>query len=172
MATPEDSRTIKRQVIDLYDRASETYDNVGPRFFTHFGQRLVELTHVSPGMDVLDVATGRGAILFTAAETVGSGAVTGFDLSWQMVKYTAAEAQKRGIRNVHIAQMDAENLGFPDASFDRVLVGSALFFFPNLHQALSEFYRVLKPGGQFGGTVWGQFDERWFWLDDLKKTAF
>ena len=44
--------------------------------------------------------------------------------------------------------MDAEHLTFSDSSFDFVLCGFSLQFFPHLVQALSEFRRVLKPGGQ------------------------
>jgi hypothetical protein len=47
------------------------YDRVGPRFFSHFGRRLVALAQIPSGAHVLDVATGRGAVLFPAAECVG-----------------------------------------------------------------------------------------------------
>ena len=44
--------------------------------------------------------------------------------------------------------MDAEKLEFPDNSFDFVFCGFALFFFPSILKAVSEFKRVLKPGGR------------------------
>jgi SAM-dependent methyltransferase len=50
-------------------------------------------------------------------------------------------------------QMDAEHLTFPDAFFDYALCGFAIFLFPDLEQALSEFFRVLRPGGKIGITV-------------------
>lgn len=49
-----------------------------------------------------------------------------------MVERTAAEIKERGLRNADIRQMDAEDLEFPDASFDCVLCGFGLFFLPHL----------------------------------------
>lgn len=54
----------KQQVSGLFDRVANTFDHVGPRFFSHFGRRLVELARIPSGAHVLDVATGRGAALF------------------------------------------------------------------------------------------------------------
>jgi len=67
--------------------------------------------------------------------------------------------------------MDAEQLEFPDASFDYVLCGFSLQFFPHLEHTLSEFRRVLKPTGQVAVTTWGEEDPRWSWYDDL-RTAY
>ena len=50
--------------------------------------------------------------------------------------------------------MDAERLDFPDASFDRVLCGFGVMFFPQLPHALAEAHRVLAPGGQLGVSTW------------------
>ena len=61
---PPDPTQRKQQVSGLFDRAANTFDHVGPRFFSHFGRRLVELAHIPIGAHVLDVATGRGAALF------------------------------------------------------------------------------------------------------------
>jgi len=152
----------------LFDRASETYDTVGPRFFTHFGRRLVDLTPLKPGSTVLDVAAGRGAVLFPASQKIGpSGQLTAVDLAEGMVQRTAAQLASTGITNARLIQMDAENLDFPDASFDFVLCGFGLFFFPQLSQALTEIYRVLKPGGMLAASIWGKADERWNWIAEV-----
>jgi SAM-dependent methyltransferase len=63
--------------------------------------------------------------------------------------------------------MDAEALDFSDASFDAVLCGFGLFFFPRLEKALAEFKRVLKPGGRVAVSTWGDDDPRWTWYDQL-----
>jgi O-methyltransferase/aklanonic acid methyltransferase len=122
----------KRGTADVFSRAASTYDHVGPQFFTHFGRRLVELAQMLNKANVLDVAMGRGANLFPAAETVGShGYVTGIDLSEAMVQETAKEINRRGLKNAEVRQMDAEHLEFSDASFDCVLCGFSIFFSPN-----------------------------------------
>ena len=66
--------------------------------------------------------------------------------------------------------MDAEQLTFPDSSFDFVLCGFSLQFFPHLERALSEFRRVLKPDGHAAVTTWAADDERWDWFEDLRKS--
>lgn len=50
--------------------------------------------------------------------------------------------------------MDAEHLDFPDATFDRVLCGFGVMFFPNQNRALGEFRRVMKPGGRVAVSTW------------------
>jgi ubiquinone/menaquinone biosynthesis C-methylase UbiE len=142
-------------LVGVFSRAAATYDSIGPRFFTHLGQRLVELSHLTPGATVLDVAAGRGAVLFAAANQVGpSGRAVGIDLADNMVRETTADIQGRGWHHVEMHHMSAEQLDFPDASFDRVLCGFALWMFPRPHQALQEVFRVLKPGGRVGLTTW------------------
>jgi ubiquinone/menaquinone biosynthesis C-methylase UbiE len=112
--------------------------------------RIWEVAQIPSGSKVLDVATGRGAVLYPASESVGfQGSVTGIDLSEKMVQETNKElAGKKMFSNVEVRQMDAEHLGFPDESFDFVLCGFAIFFFPQLDKAMAEFHRVLKPTGQ------------------------
>jgi ubiquinone/menaquinone biosynthesis C-methylase UbiE len=161
---------MKQGIAGVFSRSAPTYDHVGPQFFSHFGRRLVELTELLPGWRVLDVAAGRGAVLFPAAERVGeTGFVIGIDLAEEMVKRTAEEIIRCGIQNAEIRHMDAEQLDFPDGSFDVVLCGYGLFFFPNLDRALAEFRRVLKPGGRLGVSTWAEDDGRWQWHGDLLK---
>ena len=141
-------------IVGVFSRAASTYDSYGPRFFAQLGQRLVEVSHITPGADVLDVATGRGAVLFAAADQVGpDGRVIGIDLAENMVRETTAELQSTGRQNVEMHQMSADQLDFPDGSFDDVLCGFALWFFPQPHHTLQEFFRVLKPGGRVGLTT-------------------
>ncbi len=142
-------------VVGVFSRAASTYDSHGPRFFAQLGQRLVEVSHVTHGANVLDVAAGRGAVLFAAADQVGpDGHALGIDLAENMVRETTADIQRAGRQNVEMRQMSADQLDFPDASFDSVLCGFALWFFPQPYQTLQEFLRVLKPGGSTGLTTW------------------
>jgi ubiquinone/menaquinone biosynthesis C-methylase UbiE len=142
-------------IAGVFNRAAETYDRVGPQFFTHFGRWLVDRADVAPGAHLLDVAAGRGAVLFPAARQAGpGGSVFGIDLSAGMVERTQADIGNAGWPNVTMRQMDATRLDFPDASFDRVLCGFGVFFFPHPHHALLEFFRVLKPGGRVAVSTW------------------
>jgi ubiquinone/menaquinone biosynthesis C-methylase UbiE len=145
------------------------YGQRGPRFFEVVGTRLVALAGVFPGAHVLDVAAGRGAVLLAAAERVGPGGyVLGIDLAERMVQQTSEEIERRGLRNAEMRLMDAEQLELPDASFDFVLCSFALFFFPHLGQALSEFMRVLRPSGVLGVALGSaRADPRWEWHNAL-----
>jgi ubiquinone/menaquinone biosynthesis C-methylase UbiE len=168
---PADIVERKHEVAGFFGRAAPTYDRVGPRFFSRFGHRLVEWADISAGARVLDVAAGRGAVLFPAAEAVGlHGQVVGIDLSPAMVAETSREIEQRALSNVSLHQMDAEHLQFPDESFDFVLCGFAVFFFPQLDRALAEFHRVLRPQGRLAISTWGQRDESWKWYGDLFET--
>ncbi len=168
MSSENEPTQQKTSVAALFDRAAPTYDRVGPRFFGYFGQRLVELAAVQSGTKVLDVAAGRGAILFPMAEKIGSsGEVIGVDLSEEMVRQTAAEITKHKLENARMLRMDAEHLDFADATFDCVTCGFALFFFPNPAHALAEFKRVLKPSGLLAISTWGKADPLWKWTSGL-----
>src|SRR5436190_7886621 len=161
----------KRRVAGVYDRAAPLYGQAGIPFFQHAGQRLVEVAGVSPSSRVLDVAAGRGAVLFPAAERVGaSGRAVGIDLSEAMVRETAADITRRGVANAEMHQMDAERIAFQDGAFDFVLCSFALFFFPRLEQALAEFRRVLRSGGTVGiGHGGAESDPRWKWENEVLK---
>lgn len=162
----------KQWIGGMFGRAASTYDHVGPPFFSHFGKHLVDIAKISPSSNVLDVATGRGALLFPAAEAVGrDGQVVGVDLSEAMIQETSKELARQNMSlKVAVRQMDAENLQFSDESFDYVLCGFAIFFFPQLNRAMSEFYRVLKPNGHICVSTWDTlFYEQWGWFDALIK---
>jgi ubiquinone/menaquinone biosynthesis C-methylase UbiE len=166
----ERAQQMKKGVSGLFSRIAPTYDQVGPRFFAYFGQRLVDVATIPVGARVLDVASGRGAVLFPAAAQVGSaGHVTGIDFAEVMVNETGEAIRQRGVTQAEIRQMDAEQLDFPDESFDYVLCGFALFFFPHLSRALAEFRRVLKPGGRIAVSTWGADDDRWQWYGELLR---
>lgn len=168
----DDPHFLKARVAHRYGLIAPVFDRIGPRLFSLHGQRLVEVAGVAPGERVLDVASGRGAVLFPAAERTGAaGHVVGIDLTPQMVERTAAEIEERGLLKTEIRPMDAEDLDFPDASFDCVLCGFGLFFLPHLRHALAEFHRVLRPGGRFGATTDGSPDERWTWWEELRRAS-
>jgi ubiquinone/menaquinone biosynthesis C-methylase UbiE len=166
----EQNHTLKQRIQDIFDRAAPTYDHVGANFFSYFGQRLVNIAHLRAGTTVLDIATGRGAVLFPAAECVGPlGRVVGIDLAPAMIAATQSDVMARGITTVELKQMDAEQLTFPDASFDTILCGFALFALPHLEQALSEMQRVLRPGGQIAVSTWvNVWGPEGIWLEPLQ----
>lgn len=146
-----DPGAYKQAIASIFTRTSATHDTVGTPLFGHFGSSLVEYVELQRGHRVLDVAAGTGATLFPAARRIaGEGRVIGVDLAPGMVQRLRAEIASRETTNAGMGVADAEDLPFADESFDTVLCGFALFFFPHTGRALGEFWRVLRPGGQLG----------------------
>jgi ubiquinone/menaquinone biosynthesis C-methylase UbiE len=147
----------KQMIEQIFDASAGSYDRVGPSLFSGFGRRLVEHLPIVPGLDILDVATGTGAVVLPAAHKVGpEGRVIGTDLSAGILDEARKAARAEGLANVELHKMDAEHLQFADQSFDVVTCAFALFLFPDQDAALREIYRVLKPGGHIGVSIFGK----------------
>ena len=111
----------------------------------------------TPGDRLLDVACGTGALAIPAARQVApSGQVIATDYSPCMAAEAEKEAKKHALSNITYACMEAQNLEFPDNSFDALTCGLALFFFPRMRKALAEMRRVLVAGGKLGLSLWGK----------------
>jgi SAM-dependent methyltransferase len=120
-----------------------------------FAEALVALVAPTSGARVLDVATGPGIVAVAAAKAIGSaGSVLATDLVPDWESYVAETAAAAGVTNVAFAAMPAEALALPDASFDVVLCQFGLMFVATPVAALREMWRVLRPGGKLGVTVW------------------
>ena len=118
----------------------------------HFIPPLLRAARLAPGMRALDIATGTGLAAEAAAEAVGpSGHVVAADISPAMVE--RARERLGGMPNVSFAVEDGQALSFPDASFDAVLCNMGLMYFPDPARGLSEFRRVLRPGGRAAVSV-------------------
>ena len=101
--------------------------------------------HPSPFL-ALDIATGTGHTAFALSRCVRR--VVGCDLTPEMLRIAAEEAERRGIGNVTWAEGDAERLPFPDRLFDVVTCRIAAHHFPRAERAFAEARRVLVPGGR------------------------
>ena len=170
--------TVKQDIVGLYDRAAPLYDQVGIKQFTYFGNLLIERLAIPAGAQVLDIASGRGALLFPAAERVGSsGHVIGIDLAPGMVKETGAEIARRGLTQAEIRLADADEITFEENVFDFITCGFALHFL-DYERLLPRLLHFLKPGGCFAAiapyvpTHDMENFPRWKWLFDLTKAVF
>src|SRR5690554_3099823 len=103
-----------------------------------------------PGWRVLDVAGGTGDIAFRIVEASRSNAhATVLDINGSMLAVGKDRAEKRGFEgHVDFVEANAEKLPFEDSTFDAYTIAFGIRNVPRIDVALSEAYRVLKPGGR------------------------
>lgn len=117
--------------------------NFSKKDFLEFTMRSIELNNKS---EVLEVAAGTCATGRELAPYVGS--VTCVDITPAMLEIGKEEAKKLNISNMHFEIGNAENLPYPDESFDVVISRLAFHHFTDIKIPFSEMHRVLKPKGQ------------------------
>ena len=135
--------------------AAENYERYFvPAIGAPVADDLLELAALQPGERVLDVACGTGVIARLAAESVGGeGAVTGVDINPDML--AVARSVPSAGAAIEWCESGAEELPFPDASFDAALCQLGLQFFRDRTAGLREMCRVLVPGGRGVASVPG-----------------
>ncbi len=147
MTQQQSSAEKKAQVQDYFSRTAEGY----VASFSHRGgndlHRLIELGEWSTDQRALDIATGGGHTALAVAPHVAEITVT--DLTPRMLEKAREYILSQGVSNARFAVADAEQLPFPDASFDRVTCRIAPHHFPDIAKAVQEVARVLKPSGLF-----------------------
>jgi ubiquinone/menaquinone biosynthesis C-methylase UbiE len=140
-----------------YDAAAELFDAPPLSYWAYFGERLVERAGLRAGEIVLDVCSGSGASALPAAQAVGAGGrVIGLDLSSGMIALARAKAAAASLPNLEFRQADFDQAYFRNASFDAVLCGFGLCFFPDMRTTLQKMWRLLRPGGRLAITSWGE----------------
>jgi ubiquinone/menaquinone biosynthesis C-methylase UbiE len=109
-------------------------------------QQAAQLTADLPdGAAVLEVAPGPGYFAIEMARP-GRVHVTGLDISHTFVEIASKNAREAGVR-VTFQQGDAAGMPFAEASFDFIICQAAFKNFSRPAAAISEMYRVLRPGG-------------------------
>lgn len=98
---------------------------------------------------ILDVCVGSANSALPIARTNDANEIIGVDLSPDMLAAGERKIQRRGIRNIHLQQMDAAKMTFQDGEFDIVMVSFGLHELkPDLMlDVLKEMSRVLKVSG-------------------------
>ena len=115
------------------------------------GETLCEAVDLRAGERVLDVAAGNGNATLAAARRFA--AVTSTDYVPALLESGRRRAQAEGF-DVAFKVADAEDLPYPDASFNVVLSTFGVMFAPDHHQAASEMMRVCRKGGRIGLASW------------------
>jgi arsenite methyltransferase len=104
---------------------------------------------LAEGERVLDLGSGAGTDSLIAAQMVGDeGSVTGIDMTTEMLGKARAAAAEMDATNVEFVESEAEQLPFPDGSFDVVISNGVIDLIPDKDAVFAELYRVLTPGGR------------------------
>ncbi len=115
-------------------------------------RQLFNIAAVGAGNRVLDVAAGSGDLSIGLAKKMGSsGRVILTDLNGPMLAEGARRIIDAGLLpgRADCIQSDGTKLAFAENSFDCVTIAFGIRNFVDIGAGLAEFYRVLKPGGQF-----------------------
>ncbi len=144
----------KEMIQNLPDDAVESYCGVGNPF---------TLGPIQEGETVLDIGCGTGVDTLIAAIMVGpEGKVVGIDMVPEMLERAMKNLNETILSNITFQPASAENLPFPDESFDVVISNGVFNLIPDKVKALSEVLRVLKRSGRLmiaDQTLTGQLPE-------------
>lgn len=144
----------KEKIREMFDGIAPSYDRLNHLLSLGVDRlwRKRSLKAIVDGtqQQILDVACGTGdsTITIAAAAAPGSG-VTGVDISEGMMSLLMRKAAREGVHDrIRLLRADAEALPFDEAAFHRVNCAFGVRNFERKDLALSEFHRVLKPGGK------------------------
>jgi len=114
--------------------------------------QVVRSARIRAGERVLDVACGTGNTAL-AARARGA-AVTGLDLTPELLAVARRRAVADGYDDVVWQEGDAERMPFPDRAFDVVVSSCGLMFAPDQEKVAAEVARVTRPGGRIAIQAW------------------
>lgn len=132
-----------------FDVGADAYDRFMGRYSEPLAARFLTLVDARPGHRTLDVGCGPGALTAALVTHLGPDSVVALDPSESFV--SAARIRLPG---VDIRQARAEDLPFPDDTFDLTLAQLVVHFMAEPETGIAEMARVTRPGGIVSACVW------------------
>jgi len=132
-----------------FDVAADAYDRFMGRYSVLLAPKLADLAGVTGGQQALDVGCGPGALTAELVKRLGATAVSAVDPSKPFV--AAAAARNPGVT---VRRATAEDLPFPQRSFDLALARVGGHFMAERVAGLAEMRRVTRPDGVVAACVW------------------
>lgn len=134
----------------------EKYDScLGPLLFEPYAIDLYKRIEQLPGKKILEIACGTGRVTKHLASKIQGASITATDLNADMITV----ARKRvGQETIEWKVADAQDLPFPNDSFDIVVCQFGFMFVPDKLKAFAEVFRVLKESGHFIFNTWDKID--------------
>jgi ubiquinone/menaquinone biosynthesis C-methylase UbiE len=153
--TPEE----QNKALDSWQTSARYWDKYRvliEQMFAPLTSGLIEEARIGIGQKVLDIGGGSGEPSLTISSIVGpTGSVMYTDPAAGMVESAQAEAHRRGLTNIRFRQCSADDLPFPDRTFDVAVGRLSAMFFVDPVKAVREALRVILEGGYVSFVVWG-----------------
>tara|TARA_B110000438_G_C15773658_1_gene633062 strand:- start:690 stop:1409 length:720 start_codon:yes stop_codon:yes gene_type:complete len=157
----------KKYVKDMFNDISKRYDlfnllsSMGIDRYWRY--RLAGKFKLKQSDKLLDIATGTGDVVLKFHKKFKSSCV-GLDIADKMIEVANHKKEKQGLgyRDIRFIVGDAEDLGFSNDTFNALTISFGFRNLGNYDQGLSEFYRVLKPGGKIAILEFSQTNHKWF----------
>ena len=107
---------------------------------------FIDIINPSYGDKIIDVGSGSGDVVLEIQKKYSNAKIDIVDLNKAMLQ----EGKKRiKSGNINFYQQNAENLMFPDNSYDKYIISFCLRNITDIDQSFREAFRILKPGGQY-----------------------
>jgi SAM-dependent methyltransferase len=132
-----------------FTASGDAYDRFMGRYSRELAPRLVAFAGIAEGMRALDVGCGSGLLTSALADRLGAANVAAADPSESLLAACAHRVPGAGVRRA-----TAEELPWPDASFDAVLSQLVLNFVADADAAVAEMSRVAAPGAILASCTW------------------
>ncbi|HEY1490455.1 MAG TPA: ubiquinone/menaquinone biosynthesis methyltransferase, partial [Verrucomicrobiae bacterium] len=156
---PGEERAAK--VGQLFATIARRYDLINDiqSFGIHrlWKRRVLRLTRIRPGERALDLCCGTGDIAFALAKN--GAEVTGLDFSEPMLQVAREKSGRlklAGGGRIQFIRGDAQQIPFPENSFDVLTIGYGLRNLADLDAGLRDMLRVAKPGARFVSLEFGK----------------
>ena len=130
----------KTLIDKLPDAVASSYCGVGNPF---------SLGKINSGDHILDIGCGAGVDTILASIMTGpTGNVVGVDIVPEMLQQAETNLSMTDLKSITFEKVSGDNLPFPGDTFEVVISNGVINLIPDKERALTEIFRVLKPGGQ------------------------
>jgi phosphatidylethanolamine/phosphatidyl-N-methylethanolamine N-methyltransferase len=157
-------KITKEDVLHTYKRYAPLYDFVFGAVLQPGRNKLFDLVHQISPQSILEVGVGTGITLPNYPQ---NAKLVGVDISPEMLQRAKKRANSCSNKDIYLHVMNAENLGFPDSSFDCVVLPYVLSVTPNPFALISELRRVCKTNGSIIIINHFSGSKRWRMLEHL-----
>jgi len=140
---------LVKRMAEAYGCRSESYSSILDPTLEPMTEEILRISGIHGREHVLDLATGTGSVAGAAAQA--SARVVGVDISPGIL----VTAHRLWGGHVNFVVTDALSLPFANQSFNVVFCGLGLSHFSNVLTVCREVRRVLRPGGCFVSSSWG-----------------